>query len=140
MTKTSIIVNKEASIVKHQLETLFCDAFGCSNNELTHKQHKTKRSDGSELIQTLSASLNGLTLISLNGKDTVNTIYQIDGLDETSCRLTLTETAHSEVKSRQLNYTFFSLPVIELFTKKKLKRNLAVLKYRIENGVENAHR
>jgi hypothetical protein len=140
MTKSSIIVNKEASIVKHQLESLFCDAFSCSSNEVYSKQHKTKRADGSELIQTLTAQENGLTLTSLTGKDTVSTIYQIDSLDGSSSRLTLTETAHSEVKSRQLNYTFFSLPVIELFTKKKLKRNLAVLKYRIENGVENAHR
>lgn len=134
MPHVSLLINAPADQAQNCLESLFCEAFHCEKAQLTAKTHTLKDAQGHPLIQSLKRSGPDLILSTQKESDTVTTTYTIVPVDERSCTIKLAETALSSVKSRQLNYSFFSLPVVDLITKKRLKRRLRVLKLRIEMG------
>jgi hypothetical protein len=134
MSHVSLLINAPADQAKNILESLFCEAFHCDQAQLTSKTHTLQDAQGHTMTQSLKLIGPDLILTTQKDADTVTTTYTIVPQDETRCTICLSETALSSVKSRQLNYSFFNLPVIDLFTKKRLKRRLRVLKIRIEMG------
>lgn len=136
MSHVSMTVMAPADQAKSILEALFCEAFKCDRAHLSAVPHTQHDAQGRPLTQTVTFSGPDLILNTRKDTDTVISTYTILPQDETSCLITMSETAQSTSKSRQLNYTFFSLPVVDLILKKRLKRRLAVLKYRIEKGEE----
>jgi len=136
MSHVSMAVMAPAPKAKSILQTLFCEAFKCDNSTLCTKAHTQHDAQGHLLTQLVTLSGPDLILTTRRDTDTVTSTYTILPQDENSCLITLSETAQSTTKSRQLNYAFFSLPVVDLILKKRLKRRLSVLKYRIEKGEE----
>lgn len=134
MSHVSMLITAPADQARNILESLFCEAFHCDKAQLDSKTHTQQDAQGHKMTQSLKLSGPDLILTTQKDADTVTTTYTIVPLDASSCTIGLSETALSSVKSRQLNYSFFSLPVVDLITKKRLKRRLRVLKYRIEMG------
>lgn len=133
MIQTSLLIQMDAVTMKDELEALFCEAFACQREALFNHPHTSILADGKRLIQTLLSDQDRIVLDSVKEKDRIKTLYQVTPKDDHSCTVTLSESAESDVKSRQLNYVFFSLPVVNLFTKKRLKRKLLIIKAQVEN-------
>lgn len=133
MIQTSLLIQMDAVTMKDELEALFCEAFACQREALFNHPHTSILADGKRLTQTLLSDQDRIVLDSVKEKDRIKTLYQVTPKDNHSCTVTLSETAESDIKSRQLNYMFFSLPVVNLFTKKRLKRKLLIIKARVEN-------
>lgn len=132
MSHVSMLINVPSDQARNILESLFCEAFHCDKAQLASKTHTQQDAQGKIMTQSFKLAGPDLILTTQKDADTVTTTYTIVPLDASSCTIGLSETALSTIKSRQLNYSFFSLPVVDLITKKRLKRRLRVLKVRIE--------
>lgn len=143
MIKEQIWIEKPIEEVWAFVEKEFAKAFKCSPSKLTEATTtvKTKSFTGSEVVLNQSVTqlvrLEKITIQSVNGDDCVSSGYEFEADGETGTFLSLFETGTNlSKKSKSLNYTIMSLPILNRGSKKRLRRRLESIKSLLESTGE----
>lgn len=137
MPHQSLLFSISSETLYNSLVDMLSTTFKCAKEDLQKDSFETTMNQHNrsfkvtQRITTLTPNQK-IAIESMINDDTILTIYSIESVSESECKVTMIEHASSKSVGRRLNYTLLSLPGLNFLSKSRIKSRIYAMKHQFE--------
>lgn len=137
MPHQTLLFSLSSEILYNNLIDMLCATFNCAKEDLQNDSFEITMSQPKRAYNvtqrvTILTPNEKIAMESVINDDTILTIYLIEGLSKSECKVTMIEHATSKSAGRRLNYALLSLPGLNILSKSRIKSRLKSMKHHFE--------
>ncbi|MBS3991968.1 MAG: DUF3284 domain-containing protein [Erysipelothrix sp.] len=137
MPHQTLLFSISSQTLYNYLVDMLCTTFKCAKEDLQKETFETTMNQHNKTFKVIQrittlTPYQKIALESTINEDSILTIYSIESVSETDCKVTMIEHATSKSVGRRLNYALLSLPILNFLSKSRIKARLYAMKHQFE--------